>query len=154
VAHNNQNTLYWHDYETWGENPAQDRPSQFAGVRTDENLNVLGEPLMLYCQPSPDFLPKPDACLVTGLSPQKAVREGVPEREFIAAIAAEQQGTSFVTAGAGELPWDTAEEAAEQGREDAERLLQQFLAGFVPFQDDDGAGLHRRRSVEIGVAEW
>jgi replicative DNA helicase len=38
--------------------------------------------------------------------------------------------------------------------ENAERLLQQFLAGFVPFQDDDGAGLHRRRSVEIGVAEW
>ena len=82
-------TLYWHDYETWGEQPARDRPSQFAGLRTDWDLNPLGEPLMLYCQPPPDCLPKPEACLVTGLSPQKAQREGVPERDFMATIIAE-----------------------------------------------------------------
>lgn len=82
-------TLYWHDYETWGEQPARDRPSQFAGLRTDLDLNPLGEPLMLYCQPPPDCLPKPEACLVTGISPQKAQREGLPERDFVAAIIAE-----------------------------------------------------------------
>ncbi|WP_111641236.1 exodeoxyribonuclease I [Marinimicrobium alkaliphilum] len=82
-------TLYWHDYETWGENPASDRPSQFAGVRTDEQLNVIDEPLMLYCQPPEDALPKPEACLVTGITPQQAQAEGVPEREFIAAIHAQ-----------------------------------------------------------------
>jgi len=82
-------TLYWHDYETWGEQPARDRPSQFAGLRTDLDLNPLGEPLMLYCQPPPDCLPKPEACLVTGLSPQKAQREGLAERDFMAAIIAE-----------------------------------------------------------------
>ena len=82
-------TLYWHDYETWGEQPARDRPSQFAGLRTDLDLNPLGEPLMLYCQPPPDCLPKPEACLVTGLSPQKAQREGLAERDFVAAIIAE-----------------------------------------------------------------
>jgi len=82
-------TLYWHDYETWGEVPAQDRPSQFAGVRTDENLNVIGEPLMIYCQPAADCLPKPEACLVTGLLPQQALERGIPEREFIAKIHAE-----------------------------------------------------------------
>jgi exodeoxyribonuclease-1 len=82
-------SLYWHDYETWGEDPSIDRPSQFAGVRTDENLNIIGEPLMLYCQPSGDFLPKPEACLVTGITPQKALLDGVPEPEFIARVLAE-----------------------------------------------------------------
>ncbi len=85
----NKSTLYWHDYETWGENPAVDRPSQFAGIRTDEDLNIIGEPLMLYCQPPPDLLPKPDACLVTGITPQLALEKGLPEREFIAAVVAE-----------------------------------------------------------------
>ena len=33
-------TLYWHDYETTGATPARDRPSQFAGVRTDEALQA------------------------------------------------------------------------------------------------------------------
>jgi exodeoxyribonuclease-1 len=84
-----KNTLYWHDYETWGEVPAQDRPSQFAGVRTDENLNIVGEPLMIYCRPTPDSLPKPDACLITGLTPQVALAKGLPEHQFAAQIHAE-----------------------------------------------------------------
>lgn len=84
-----QNTLYWHDYETWGEIPAVDKPAQFAGIRTDEELNVLGEPLMIYCKPAPDLLPKPEACLITGLLPQVAAERGLPEYEFIAAIHAE-----------------------------------------------------------------
>jgi len=92
------NTLYWHDYETWGEVPSQDRPSQFAGVRTDENLNVIGDPLMIYCKPSPDSLPKPDACLITGLTPQVALAKGLPEYQFAARIHAElsQPGTCGV----------------------------------------------------------
>lgn len=84
-----QNTLYWHDYETWGEVPAVDKPSQFAGIRTDEDLNILGEPLMMYCKPAADLLPKPEACLITGLLPQVAAERGLPEYEFIAAIHAE-----------------------------------------------------------------
>lgn len=84
-----ENTLYWHDYETWGEVPAIDRPSQFAGVRTDENLNIIGEPLMIYCQPAPDVLPKPEACLITGLLPQVAQERGLPEYQFIARVHAE-----------------------------------------------------------------
>jgi exodeoxyribonuclease-1 len=83
------NTLYWHDYETWGEIPAVDRPSQFAGVRTDEDLNIIAEPLMIYCQPAVDVLPKPEACLITGLLPQVAQAKGLPEYEFIAAIQRE-----------------------------------------------------------------
>lgn len=82
-------TLYWHDYETWGEIPARDRPSQFAGVRTDTDLNIIGAPLMLYCQPTTDMLPKPEACLITGITPQQALAQGVPEPEFIRRVHAE-----------------------------------------------------------------
>jgi hypothetical protein len=34
-------------------------PSQFAAIRTDAELNEVGEPVMLYCQPAPDYLPEP-----------------------------------------------------------------------------------------------
>jgi exodeoxyribonuclease-1 len=79
-------SFYWHDYETWGADPRRDRPAQFAGLRTDEALNPLGDPLVIYCRPSDDILPQPEACLVTGISPQKAHSEGVNEASFIARI--------------------------------------------------------------------
>jgi exodeoxyribonuclease-1 len=79
-------TFYWHDYETFGVNPARDRPVQFAGLRTDADLNIVGDPLVIYCRPANDFLPHPQACLVTGITPQQALAEGVPECEFIARI--------------------------------------------------------------------
>lgn len=52
-------TFLWHDYETFGANPRYDRPAQFAAVRTDMQLRQIGEPLVLYCKPSPDYLPSP-----------------------------------------------------------------------------------------------
>ena len=79
-------TFLWHDYETFGAVPRRDRPSQFAAVRTDAELNEIGEPLMLYCQPAPDYLPSPEACLITGITPQAALERGVPEHEFAARI--------------------------------------------------------------------
>ncbi len=91
-------TFYWHDYETWGATPAVDRPVQFAGVRTDAELNIVGEPLMVFSRPSPDFLPHPQACLITGITPQQALEEGLSEAEFIARVHAElaQPGTCGV----------------------------------------------------------
>ena len=91
-------TLYWHDYETWGIDPSVDRPAQFAGVRTDENLQIIGEPLVMYCKPAPDVLPHPEACLVTGIAPQKALNDGVNEAEFIRQVHHElsQPGTCGV----------------------------------------------------------
>jgi exodeoxyribonuclease-1 len=79
-------TFYWHDYETWGADPRRDRPAQFAGLRTDTELNPLGEPLVIYCKPADDLLPQPAACLVTGITPQKALAEGLIEAEFIKRI--------------------------------------------------------------------
>ncbi|HEY7773059.1 MAG TPA: exodeoxyribonuclease I [Marinagarivorans sp.] len=75
-------TFYWHDYETWGANPAIDRPCQFAGLRTDMELNPIAEPDMWFCQPTPDVLPHPEAILVTGITPQQAQAQGLPEPEF------------------------------------------------------------------------
>jgi exodeoxyribonuclease-1 len=80
-------TFYWHDYETWGTDPRRDRPAQFAGQRTDTDLNPVGEPLVLFCRPADDLLPQPEACLITGISPQRAAAQGVPEADFAAAIA-------------------------------------------------------------------
>lgn len=79
-------SFYWHDYETWGNNPRADRPCQFAALRTDHALNEIGEPFVLFARPSEDLLPSPDACLVTGLSPQQAEAQGIPEAEFARAI--------------------------------------------------------------------
>jgi len=79
-------TLYWHDYETFGIDPRYDRPSQFAGIRTDEDLNIIGDPLMIYCKQADDSLPSPYACLVTGITPQEANEKGVNEAEFIKQI--------------------------------------------------------------------
>jgi len=83
AQNNNQPSLYWYDYETFGADPRRDRPAQFAGIRTDLDLNIIGEPLCIYCRPANDFLPHPEACLITGISPQKALVEGLPEVEFI-----------------------------------------------------------------------
>ena len=82
-------TLYWHDYETFGVDPKRDRPAQFAGLRTDQDLNEIGEPLVIYCKPARDMLPQPEACLLTGITPQLADTQGIPEPEFIARIHAE-----------------------------------------------------------------
>jgi exodeoxyribonuclease-1 len=92
-------TFYWHDYETWGADPRKDRPAQFAGLRTDEELTPVGDPLVVYCRPADDLLPQPEACLVTGLSPQFAAREGVVEAQFAAVI--EQELAASGTCGAG-----------------------------------------------------
>ncbi len=82
-------TFYWHDYETWGADPRRDRAAQFAGVRTDQEFRIIGAPLVLYCRPADDMLPHPEACLVTGITPQTALRDGVPEAEFFRLIHGE-----------------------------------------------------------------
>jgi len=81
-------TFLWHDYETFGKNPRTDRPAQFAAIRTDADLNVVGEPIVLYCQPAPDYLPDPESCLLTGITPQLCLERGLPEHEFAAQIEA------------------------------------------------------------------
>ena len=82
-------SLFWHDYETWGVDPRYDRPSQFAGIRTDLALNVIDEPVMFYCKPPRDYLPQPMSALITGMTPQQIDTQGMCEADFFAAIHAQ-----------------------------------------------------------------
>ena len=78
-------TFYWYDYETFGLSPRVQRIAQFAGIRTDENLNILDKH-MFYCKPTHDCLPAPEACAVTGITPQLCEQKGLIEHEFIKKI--------------------------------------------------------------------
>lgn len=99
-------TFFWHDYETWGTSPKWDRASQFAGIRTDWDLNIIGQPLMTYCQPADDMLPHPGACMVTGISPQKARAEGICEADFFREIHKEFSQPGTCGAGYNSLRFD------------------------------------------------
>jgi exodeoxyribonuclease-1 len=100
------NTIYWYDYETFGIDPRYDRLSQFAGIRTDEDLNIISDPLTLYCKPADDCLPDPRACMITGITPQKALADGINEAEFIATIHKEFSTPATCIAGYNSIRFD------------------------------------------------
>lgn len=79
-------TFLWHDYETWGVSPQKDQPSQFAAIRTDQDLNEVGKPINIMCRISNDYLPHPQAALVTKLTPQHTLRDGMTEADFAAKV--------------------------------------------------------------------
>jgi len=99
-------TFFWHDYETFGRVPRRDRPAQFAGIRTDAQLNEIGAPVMHYCQPAPDYLPDPESCLLTGILPQACLAQGVPEFEFARHIEAALAEPGTVGVGYNTLRFD------------------------------------------------
>ncbi|AZI87048.1 exodeoxyribonuclease I [Kosakonia sp. CCTCC M2018092] len=75
-------TFLFHDYETFGTSPALDRPAQFAALRTDADFTTIGEPEVFYCKPADDYLPQPEAVLITGITPQVARAKGDNEAAF------------------------------------------------------------------------
>lgn len=79
-------SIYWYDLETSGTHPASDRIMQFAGCRTDAELNIVDEPYVTYVSLASDVLPHPEACLVTGVTPQRANSEGIAEWQAIRRI--------------------------------------------------------------------
>ena len=99
-------TFFWHDYETFGRVPRRDRPAQFAGVRTDADLNEIDAPVTLYCHPPRDALPDPESCLLTGILPQHCAQHGVPEPEFAAAIEAQLSRPGTVGVGYNSIGFD------------------------------------------------
>lgn len=96
----------WHDYETFGTQPAVDRPCQFAAQRTDTDLNPVGEPVEWYCAPADDVLPHPSACLVTGITPQIARERGTIEAEFSRAVQALMSEPGTCSVGYNSLKFD------------------------------------------------
>ncbi|HEX5744238.1 MAG TPA: exodeoxyribonuclease I [Candidatus Saccharimonadales bacterium] len=90
-------SFFFYDLETSGFNPRSARIMQFAGQRTDMNLKPVGEPVNLLIKLTPDVLPSPDAVLVTGITPQRTLADGVTEAEFLKVFHKEavRPGTVF-----------------------------------------------------------
>lgn len=99
-------SIFWYDFETTGTDAAADRILQVAGIRTDEQLNPVGEPLNLYCRLTDDVLPHPRASLVTGIGPQVLQEEGLMEAHFVARLQQEMMQPQTCTAGYNSLRFD------------------------------------------------
>ena len=100
-------TLLWHDYETWGNNPKQDFPAQFAAIRTDIDLNIIGKPIVLSATPPIDRLPSPIACSITNLSPQRILaQKHLNDVSFIKEINKQMSVPHTCTVGFNNLRFD------------------------------------------------
>ena len=82
-------TFLFYDLETSGLRPREDRIMQFAGQRTDMDLNIVGEPVNILVKMTDDALPNPSAILVTKITPQKTLEEGYSEAEFCRMVTEE-----------------------------------------------------------------
>lgn len=91
-------SFYFYDLETSGVNPREARIMQFAGQRTDMDLNPIGDPHNLLIRLSDDVVPEPDAILITGITPQQTISDGLHEAEFLKIFHEEiaTSGTIFV----------------------------------------------------------
>lgn len=99
-------SIFWYDFETTGIDPYRDRPLQVAGIRTNEQLEEIAEPLNIYCQLSDDILPHPMASLITGISPDILRTQGLPEVEFIRQLHAQMLQPGTCSAGFNNLRFD------------------------------------------------
>ncbi len=99
-------SFFWYDYETFGTDTRRDRPVQFAGIRTTMELEPMAQPVMFFCQPSRDNLPSPEACIVTGITPQQAERKGVHEAGFAALVHEQLAEPGTCAAGYNSLRFD------------------------------------------------
>ncbi|MDN5275593.1 MAG: exonuclease [Candidatus Saccharibacteria bacterium] len=91
-------TLFFYDLETTGFSPREDRIMQFAGQRTDLELNPIGEPYNVLVKLNDDTLPSPEALMVTHITPQQTTMDGYTEAEFAQLICDDicQQDTTMI----------------------------------------------------------
>ena len=75
-------SYFFYDLETTGLKANKDRIMQFAGIRTDENFNQIGEEYNILIETPTDVLPSPNALMVTKITPQKTRDEGYSEADF------------------------------------------------------------------------
>lgn len=76
-------SFFFYDLETTGFNPRFARIMQFAGQRTDMDLNPVGDPVNELVKITDDILPDPEAILITGITPQATKVDGLSEAEFL-----------------------------------------------------------------------
>lgn len=73
-------SLFFYDLETSGLHARTQRIMQFAGQRTDKNMELIGEPVNVLVKLSDDILPEPYAITVTGITPQQTLSDGREDR--------------------------------------------------------------------------
>lgn len=100
------NTFLWYDLETFGLNTQYDKIAQFAAIRTDENLNIIEDPIVYYCKLSEDYLPEVQACLVTKITPDEANTKGFHEAKFAKLIHDEFSRPNTCIAGFNNINFD------------------------------------------------
>ena len=76
-------TFFFYDLETSGVNPRTSRIMQFAGQRTYMDLKPIGDPVNVLIKLTPDVVPEPDAIMITGITPQQTLQDGMTEAEFL-----------------------------------------------------------------------
>lgn len=99
-------SFLFYDLETFGADPRRTRIAQFAAIRTNAQLQPLGEPISFFVQPANDLLPAPVATLITGITPQAALRDGVTEAAAFARIIEEMGQPETCSAGYNSLRFD------------------------------------------------
>ena len=75
-------TFFFYDLETSGLNPREDRIMQFAGQRTTLNLEPIGDPVNILVKMTEEVLPSVGAIMVTRITPQQTLADGILEAEF------------------------------------------------------------------------
>ncbi|HZX77857.1 exodeoxyribonuclease I [Lysobacter sp.] len=99
-------SFLFYDLETFGADPRTSRIAQFAAIRTDCDLNQIDEPISVFIRPADDLLPSPGATMVTGISPQQALAEGMSEAAAFALIFEEMARPETCTLGYNSLRFD------------------------------------------------
>ncbi|MEM6997480.1 MAG: exodeoxyribonuclease I [Patescibacteria group bacterium] len=99
-------TFYFYDLETSGVSPAISRVMQFAGQRTDQDLNPIGEPDNVLVRLDEDIIPDPFAVLTHRITPQMTKADGITEREFIAWFHSEVATEKTVMVGYNNIRFD------------------------------------------------
>ena len=99
-------SFLFYDLETFGADPRRTRIAQFAALRTDAELNAIEAPVSLFVKPADDLLPSPAATMVTHITPQHALREGVSEAAAFARIFEEMARPETCTLGYNSLRFD------------------------------------------------
>lgn len=100
-----EKTYLWYDYETFGADPKRDRVSQFAGVRTDTNFKVIDE-MVYYCKLAEDYLPNPEASIITGITPKESNEKGITENKLAEILFKEFTKEGTVTIGYNSIKFD------------------------------------------------
>ncbi len=102
----NQKTFFFYDLETSGIDARKHRIMQFAGQRTDYDLNPIDEPINVLVALSDEVLPDPAAIAITGITPQKTREDGYSEAEFLRLLNDKVFMPSTIIAGFNSIRFD------------------------------------------------